>query len=76
MHSIPEQVYDKSVRKNIENSDINTNTKVFVDLAKQNSNLVTNIIATYIKEEKKLVESGNISFRDAGESHQANQGFT
>ena len=61
LHSIPEQVYDKSVRKNIENSDINTNTKVFVDLAKQNSNLVTNIIATYIKEEKKLVESGNIS---------------
>ena len=45
-------------KKKIADSDISTNTKVFVDLAKQNSNLVTDIITTYIKEEKKLVESG------------------
>jgi len=61
LHSIPEQVYDKSLQKKIASVDIITNTKIFVGLAKQNSDLVTDIIATYIKEEKKLVESGQLS---------------
>ena len=61
LHSIPDQVYEKSTRKNIKNSDKEAIAKTFVDLAKKNPNLAMNIIATYIKEEKKLVESGQLS---------------
>ena len=61
LYSIPEQVYDKESQKIISNSDIKIITRVFVDLAKHNPNLVTDIIATYIKEDKKLVESREIS---------------
>jgi len=61
LHSIPDEVYDKSIQKKIKNSEKEALAKIFVDLAKQNSDLATDIIATYIKEEKKLVESGKLS---------------
>lgn len=58
MHSIPDEVYNKSTRKKIKNSEKEALAKIFVDLARQNPDLATDIIATYIMEEKKLVESG------------------
>lgn len=61
MNSIPDQAYDKSLRKKMKKLDVKSITKYFVELAKQNHNLVNDIIATYIKEEKKLVESRKIS---------------
>ncbi len=61
LHSIPDEVYAKSSRKKLKNSDKEAITKTFVDLAQKNPNLAMDIIATYIKEEKKLVESGALS---------------
>ena len=61
LHSIPDEVYDKSLRKKFKKSDVKSITKIFVELAKQDHNLVTDIVATYIKEDKKLVESGKLS---------------
>ena len=46
------------VSKNLEKEAL---AKIFVDLAKQNPDLATDIIASYIKEEKKLVESEQLS---------------
>jgi len=57
LRSIPDQVYEKKSKK----SDVKSIVKHFVNLAKKNPDLVTDIIATYIKEEKKLVESGLLS---------------
>ncbi len=60
--SIPDKVYAKtSTRKKSKNVDVKIIVKSFVELAKNNSDLATDIIATYIKEEKKLVESGHLS---------------
>jgi hypothetical protein len=56
LRSIPDQVYEKKSR-----SDVKSLVKCFVSLGKKNPNLATDIIATYIKEEKKLVESGQLS---------------
>lgn len=61
LNSIPDKVYEKPSRKKSKNADVKTLTKSFVSLAKKDPNLATDIIATYIKEEKKLVESGQLS---------------
>jgi len=61
LRSIPDEVYQKIPRENMENIDVKIIVKSFVDLAKKNPNLVADIVATYIKEEKKLVESGQLS---------------
>ena len=61
MSSIPDQVYSKDTTKKIKNSEKEEIARIFVGLAKQNPDLVTDIIASYIKEEKKLVESGRLS---------------
>jgi hypothetical protein len=57
LRSIPDQVYENANKK----SDVKSITKYFVSLGKKNPELVTDIIATYIKEEKKLVEKGQLS---------------
>ncbi|MGI0056459.1 MAG: site-specific integrase [Nitrosarchaeum sp.] len=57
LKSIPDEVYGKTSRK----SDVKSMVKSFVNLTKKNTDLATDIIATYIKEEKKLVESGQLS---------------
>ena len=51
--SIPDEVYQKSTREKIKNLEKEEIARIFVDLAKQNSDLATDIIATYIKDEKK-----------------------
>ncbi|MCV0400158.1 MAG: site-specific integrase [Nitrosarchaeum sp.] len=55
--SIPDQIYENKKIK----SDLKNMVKHFVALAKKNPDLATDIIATYIKEEKKLVEAGKLS---------------
>jgi len=62
--SIPDKVYEKtssSTGKKSNDLDVKIIVKSFVELAKNNSDLATDIIATYIKEEKKMVESGQLS---------------
>jgi hypothetical protein len=58
LRSIPDQVYENTSKKK---SDVKSIVRSFVDLGKKNPDLVTDIIATYIKEEKRLVESGLLS---------------
>ena len=58
LRSIPDEIYEKSRKQN---PDVKILVKVFVNLAKKKPELTTNIIATYIKEEKKLVESNQLS---------------
>ncbi|MCH7649343.1 MAG: site-specific integrase [Thaumarchaeota archaeon] len=59
LESIPDEIYKKNLGKIPEKDQIIL-AKFFVELAKQNTDLVTDIIATYIKEEKKIVESGQL----------------
>ena len=58
LRSIPDQVYEKISKTN---QDVKILVKAFVSMAKKSPELTTNIIATYIKEEKKLVESNQLS---------------
>jgi len=58
LRSIPDEVYEKSIRRKKSDKEL---ARTFVDLATKNPNLATDIIATYIKEEKRLVESGQLS---------------
>ena len=55
---IPDKVYEKSPKKKNSGKEL---ARTFVDLATKNPNLATDIIAKYIKEEKRLVESGQLS---------------
>ena len=59
--SILDKVYEKTSGKRSSNLDVKIIVKSFVDLAKKNPDLAADIIATYIKEEKRLVESGQLS---------------
>jgi len=55
---IPNQIYNDSKIDIPINQDIYSMTHSFVLLARQDPKLVQNIIAAYIKEDKKLVEDG------------------
>jgi len=61
LRSIPDEVYQKIPRENAENTNVKIIVESFVNLAKKSPELATNIVATYIKEEKKLVKSGELS---------------
>jgi hypothetical protein len=58
LRSIPDEVYEKPTKRIKSDKEL---ARTFVYLATKNPNLATDIIATYIKEEKKLVESGQLS---------------
>ena len=58
LRSIPDEIYEKTSRPNL---DVKILVKYFVSLAKKKPELATNIIATYIKEEKRLVETNQLS---------------
>ena len=60
LSSIPDEIYEKNLGKTPQNQDKKNLATFFVELAKKDADLATNIVATYIKEEKKLVESGNL----------------
>jgi hypothetical protein len=58
---IPNQVYADSLVKIPENRDEKTLATFFVEMARKDVDLASDVIATYIKEDKKRVESGEIS---------------
>lgn len=58
---IPNQLYKDSLHKEPKDREVTTLAKFFVELAKKNPENVSNVIAAYIKEDKKRVESGEIS---------------
>ena len=51
---IPDQIYQETPGKIPENRERDTLGKFFVDLARKNPELTSNIIAAYIKEDKLL----------------------
>ena len=58
---IPNQLYSDSLRKIPQDREAKTLATFFVDLARKDVELVSDVIAAYIKEDKKRVESGEIS---------------
>ncbi len=58
---IPNQLYIDSLGKTPKDREPKTLTTFFVDLARKDTELASNVIAAYIKEDKKRVEEGKIS---------------
>jgi len=58
---VPNKIYTDSLDKTPKNRDAKTLAKFFVELAKKNLDLATDVIAAYIKEDKKRVEAGELS---------------
>jgi hypothetical protein len=58
---IPNQVYIDSLEKTPDNREAKTLATFFVEMARKDVDLASDVIATYIKEDKKRVESGEIS---------------
>ena len=58
---IPNQIYTDSLGKTPKDREAATLAKFFVDLARKDMDLASDVIATFIKEDKKRVTSGEIS---------------
>jgi len=58
---IPNQIYTDSLGKTPKDRDAPTLAKFFVELARTDIDLASDVIATFIKEDKKRVKSGEIS---------------
>jgi len=58
---IPNQLYTDSLGKTPKDREAITLAKFFVELAKKDMDLASDVIATFIKEDKKRVISGEIS---------------
>lgn len=58
---IPNQLYTDSLGKTPKNREAKTLARFFVELAKKDTDRVSNVIAAYIKEDKKRVDQGQIS---------------
>jgi len=58
---IPNQLYIDSIGKKPKDREAKTLTKFFVELARVDLDVASNVIAAYIKEDKKQVEQGKIS---------------
>ncbi len=58
---VPNQIYTDSLGKTPKERDAPTLAKFFVELARKDMDLVSDVIATFIKEDKKRVKSGEIS---------------
>ncbi|MCV0400993.1 MAG: site-specific integrase [Nitrosopumilus sp.] len=58
---VPNKFYTEALGKTPENREPETLTRFFVDLARKDMELSSNIIAEFIKQDKKRVESGEIS---------------
>ncbi len=58
---IPNQIYTDSLGKTPKDREVTTLAKFFVDLSKKDMDMCSDIIATFIKEDKKRVESSEIS---------------
>ena len=58
---IPNKFYEDSIGHSPKDTKIETLVELFVHLTRNDPKLAQNIIATFIKEEKKLVESGELN---------------
>jgi len=58
---IPNQIYTDSFGKTPKDRDAVTLAKFFVQLARKDMDLASDVIATFIKEDRKRVTSGEIS---------------
>jgi len=58
---VPNQLYSDHLGKTSQDRNAKTLAAFFVELARKNMDLVYDVIATYIKEDKKRVEAGEIS---------------
>ena len=58
---IPDQTYLDNLGNIPENRERETLAKFFVNLARNDPEIVSNIIAAYIKEDKKRAEAGELS---------------
>ncbi|GKS67910.1 hypothetical protein YTPLAS73_14570 [Nitrosarchaeum sp.] len=58
---IPDQIYQDVLGSIPENKERDTLAEFFVNLAKKNPELASNIIAAYIKEDKKRADAGELS---------------
>ena len=58
---IPNKIYTDVIKKSPDNKELKTLAIHFVELAKKDSKLAYSIIQAYVKEEKKLVESGELN---------------
>lgn len=61
LKSVPNPIYEKHLGRCPESDQIEVLARSFVDLAKGDPHLAQNIIATFIKEDKKKVEQKEIS---------------
>jgi len=61
LKSIPNQLYSEHLGKIPENGDPKELAKFFVEVAKKDIDIASDVIAAYIKEDKKKVENGEIS---------------
>lgn len=58
---IPNQIYTDNLGNTPQNREAPTLARFFVELARKNMDLASDVIATFIKEDRKRVESGEIS---------------
>ncbi len=58
---IPNQIYQEILGESPEDRERETLAKFFVEIARKDSDVASNIIAAYIKEDKKRIASGEIS---------------
>lgn len=58
---IPNKIYQETIDSIPENRELHTLANHLVKLAQKDPNLVQNIIAAFIKEDKKLVENGELN---------------
>ncbi|MEX0862472.1 hypothetical protein [Nitrosopumilus sp.] len=57
---IPNQIYQDTLRDSPQDKERKTLAKFFVEIARKNPDLASDIIAAYIKEDIKRVESGDL----------------
>jgi len=58
---IPNQIYQDILGETPQDRERETLAKFFVDIARKDSDIATNIVAEYIKEDKKRIDSGEMS---------------
>jgi len=58
---IPNQVYQDILNESPKNKEVETLAEFFVNLARKDPEITSNVIATYIKEDKKRAEAGELS---------------
>ena len=58
---IPNQIYQDILNESPKNKEVETLAEFFVNLARKDPEITSNVIAAYIKEDKKRAEAGELS---------------